>query len=336
MLIGVTPKSISRWESGHRAPDTTTIGLLSAALDFPLGYFFGPPPPVLESWAFRSIVRMTAKQRDRALAAGAQAVSLDQWIERFIRRPEVDVPDLYGQRPEEAADELRAIWGLGYHPLPNSVHLMEARGIRVYSLVQEGADFDAFSVWHDRVPFVFLNTTTTAERRRMDVCHEIAHLVLHAHTGGGETKHENREAARFAAALLMPAASVIATMPRRISVSSVIAAKQQWGVSALAYARRLHELGRMTHWQYKSLCIKIRTRYGTTEPGPAQPPERSKVLEWVFSSGKSGITQQTAVEHLQIPMRDLEELIFPRLRVLEGKLRSQGASSGEPPDLRLA
>ena len=39
--------------------------------------------------------------------------------------------------------------------LPNVVHLMEAHGIRVYSLVQDGASFDAFSVWHGEVPFAF-------------------------------------------------------------------------------------------------------------------------------------------------------------------------------------
>ena len=337
MIIGVAPKSVGRWESGHRSPDTNTIGLLSDALDFPPDYFFGPPPPMLENWAFRSFVRMTAKQRDMALAAGAQAICLDQWLDRFIERPKIDVPDMQGQLPEDAADEVRASWGLGYRPLPNTVHLMESRGIRVYSLVHDGADFDAFSVWYDRVPFVFLNTTTTPQRRRMDACHEIAHLVLHAHTGGGETKHENREAAQFAAALLMPAAAVVASMPQRISVASVIAAKQQWGVSALAYARRLHELGRISPWQYKSLCIKMRTQYGTDEPGPAQPPELSKVLDWVFSSGESGISRQAALEHLQIPMHDLEDMIFPlRLRAMEGEGGSHGSPPGDPPNLRLA
>ena len=67
-----------------------------------------------------------------------------------------------------------------------------------------------FSHWQGDVPFIFLNTTKTAERSRMDAAHELGHLVLHAHTGGGSTKPHEDEAQAFAAAFLMPKAPFIA------------------------------------------------------------------------------------------------------------------------------
>ena len=334
--IGVSPKAVSRWERGKRTPEDEHLRSLAHELRLAESYFFGDAPPTLEDWAFRSFARMTARHRDMALAAGAQAVSFDLWLDTLIQRPEPNLPDLRGHSPEKAAIAVRASWGLGYRPLPNVVHLMEANGIRVYSLVHEGADIDAFSVWYGRVPFVFLNTTVTVERSRMDSCHEIGHLVLHAQTGGGGRRSENQEAAAFAAALLMPAEPFVASAPGRTTLASVIEAKQRWGVSALAYVRRLHELGRITDWQYKSLCIKIRTEYRhAEEPGPTRAPETSKVLAWVFSSGESEISRQDVIEHLHIPMSDLDEMTFGLTLTAVTGGGGVTAQAGPPPDLRI-
>ena len=337
--IGVTPKTVSRWERGERAPEESALIMkLSIELGFPRDYFFGDAPPVLEDMAFRSLARMTARQRDIAVSAGAQAVNLDLWLDRYITRPPLDIPDLRGHSPAGAADAVRAAWGLGYKPLPNLVHLLESRGVRVYSLVHEGTDFDAFSVWYGSVPFVFLNTTVTAERSRLDACHELGHLVLHARTGGGATKPENIEAQEFASSFMMPAAPFIASAPYRITPATVIEAKQKWGVSALSFVRRLHVLKRINDWQYKSLCIEFKTRYRTTEPGPERPREASKVLAWAFSS-ESGISRRDAIKHLRIHMSDLDEMTFGlALTSMKGG-KPEGekpeAGGGGKPDLRL-
>ncbi|MEU8739183.1 ImmA/IrrE family metallo-endopeptidase [Streptomyces halstedii] len=40
-------------------------------------------------------------------------------------------------------------------------------------------EVDAFAVWREGVPFVFLNTQKSAERGRFDAAHEFGHLVMH-------------------------------------------------------------------------------------------------------------------------------------------------------------
>lgn len=334
--IGVTPKAVSRWESGERVPDDDNLRALSDELRFPKEYFFGDAPPSLEDWAFRSAARMTASQRDMALAAAVQAVALDQWLDTHIHRPLLDVPDLHGHTPKEAAVAVRAAWGLGYKPLPNLVHLLESRGVRVYSLLHEGIGFDALSVWHGGLPFVFLNTSVTAERSRWDASHEIGHLVLHARSGGGNTRSDNREADEFAADFLMPAEPVIASAPRRLTMATVVEAKRPWGVSALGYVRRLHVLGRISEWQYKSLCIEIKTGYPRTEPGPERPSEASRVLAWAFSSAESGISRRDAVRYLRIPTSDLDDMTFglALTPIVGGQAATAPVPTGKP-DLRL-
>ena len=332
--VGVTPKTVSRWENGERAPAGDHLALLSRELGFAVEYFFGDAPPLLENWAFRSLARMTAKQRDTALAAGAQAVALDLWLDSLINRPALDLPDLRGQSPEEAATSVRAAWSLGYRPVPNMVHLLESRGVRVYSLVHDGVEFDAFSLWHGGLPFVFLNTSVTAERSRMDACHELGHLVLHAHTGGGATKPENDEASAFAANFLMPRDQFIATAPRQVSLATIVRAKQAWGVSALSYVRQMHVLNLISDWQYKSMCIEIKTKYPKDEPGPTRPNEASKILAWVFSS-ESGITRKDAAKHLRVPISDLNEITFGLALTPISGGGGGGGQATERPDLRL-
>jgi Zn-dependent peptidase ImmA (M78 family) len=77
----------------------------------------------------------------------------------------------------------------------------------------------------------------------MDAAHELGHLVLHRNRESVGGRQDEAEAHEFASALLMPATAVRASAPRAITLESIFQAKHEWGVSALAYVRRLHVLG---------------------------------------------------------------------------------------------
>ena len=310
--IGVAPRTVSTWENGKATPTEANIAALAAVLNFPKDFFYGDAPPALNAAVFRSLARMTARQRGMAVMAGAQAVALDHWIEQQFTRPDPNVPDLRDSDPEAAAEQVRALWGLGYSPINNLVHQLEKNGVRVYSLVHDGTEIDAFSVWQGSVPFIFLNTTKTAERSRMDAAHELAHLVLHAHTAGGAEKQHEVEAQAFASAFLMPKAPVIASAPRRVTLATILEAKARWGVSALAYVYRLYALRRLTEAQYRRLMIQIKSAYGITEPGESRPRETSQVLAKVFAPSPDGRTvKRTEVAKvLRIYTHDLDEMTF--------------------------
>jgi len=310
--VGVNAQTVSRWENGRTVPPDDCIEKVAKELAFPRKYFFGDAPPRLETAAFRSLARMTAKQRHMALAAGSQAVAVDAWIERDFERPKPHIPDLHdlASNPEAAAEALRAAWGLGYAPIGNLIHRMELNGVRVFSLVHDGSEIDAFSDWQNGTPYVFLNTTKTAERIRMDAAHEIAHLVLHAHAGGPSSRGEEDQAQHFAGAFLMPATAFIATTPNYLTLETIIHAKQHWGVSALAYVYRLHKLRRISDYLYRSLCILIKSNYGQGEPGPERPREASQVLAKVLGSPNGGSVRKQIAQDLRIYLHDLDEITF--------------------------
>lgn len=306
-------RSISAHESGESEPTADTLRAIADALGFPVE-FFGRPEvekPPAASASFRSLTSMTAAQRHAALGAGALAVELSDWIDGHFRLPEPDVPSFRLQSPEAAADALRETWQLGVKPIRNMVHLLEQHGVRVFSLAEECRQVDAFSVWRSGKPFVFLNTMKSGERSRFDAAHELGHLVLHRHGGPRGGREAEQEADSFASAFLMPRRSVLAVAPAFPSTASLVKLKKEWSVAASALARRLHDVGLLTDWHYRTLMIQMSSLgYRTTEPNPIQR-ETSQVLSKVFSSMRErGWTRARLAEELGVHTSDIDALVF--------------------------
>lgn len=304
------------FEAGDIAPGPDTVASFARLLGFPREFFYASPIAEVHHSAagasFRSLKRMTAGQREAALGAGELAFQLADWIEHVGRftLPTPEVPDLREVTPQEAALAIRAHWGLGETPVRSMVHLLESKGIRVFSLAEDCAEVDAFSIWRKGIPYVFLNTKKSSERSRFDAAHELGHLVLHRH-GIPQGRDPEREANAFASAFLMPAASVVAVAPRLPSVDALIKLKRGWGVSVGAMARRLSDLEIVTQWHYRSLCIEIAERgYRTNEP-ESIPHESSKVLSQVFEQlAEDGIRKADVAKALNLPISELEALVF--------------------------
>ena len=190
------------------------------------------------------------------------------------------------------------------------VHLLEAHGVRVYSLAQECAEVDAFSFWRGEIPYVFLNNYKTAERSRMDSAHELGHLVMHAH-GGLSGRLAEHEAQAFAAAFLMPRRSLLAEAPRSATAAQIIHAKRRWNVSAMNLAHRMHRIGLLSDWQVRSTYIQLaRHGYRDGEPRGIER-EASQILPKVFAALRDeGITRSHIARELHISTQELNSVTF--------------------------
>lgn len=334
--VGVSERSISAYEAGGQEPERATLRRISEALGFPEAFFFGDDPDTLspDAASFRSMSKMTARQKNSALGAGSLALMLNDWIESRFNLPAVDLPDLGQERPvtsgapglmdddvdypieagdgspEAAASTLRAHWGLGELSVKNMIKLLESKGVRVYSLAIDAKEVDAFSMWHGERPFIFLNTFKSAEHCRFDAAHELGHLVLHRH-GPPQGPDIEREANAFASAFLMPKASVLAQAPRQITLPALVRLKKYWSVSVAALNYRLHALGLTTDWVYRTLCIQLAEEgYRTKEP-ESIPHERSLLLEKVFGALKEdGVSRRDVAAQLNFSTDELGALTF--------------------------
>lgn len=325
----VTTRSISAYESGDTVPTSETIIAIARVLKFPVEFFFAPPidRPEVEAVSFRSLSSMTAAQRDSALAAGALAVELASWIERRFVLPECNLTDLRGHSPEAAASGMRSLWGLGQKPIKNTIHLLEANGVRVFSLAEDCREVDAFSFWHNSTAFIFLNTLKSAEHSRFDAMHEIGHLVMHRH-GGPDGRVAEQEADAFASAMLMPRDDILAYAPQLAVLPVLMQLKKRWNVSLSALNYRLHALRLTTDWHYRTLCIQISEKgYRINEP-EACIRETSQMLQKVFAVLKNeGITRSDIAGELCLWTEDLEALIFGLVLTGVGGAKKDGAQT---------
>jgi Zn-dependent peptidase ImmA (M78 family)/DNA-binding XRE family transcriptional regulator len=332
-LTGLSTRSISLYENGHAEPSDETLRQLAGVLGVGPAFLRAPDLDEIPEAAvsFRALSKMTARQRDRALGAGRIALLVNDWIDARFELPAADVPTLTGHHPESAAEVVRARWGLGERPVANMLHLLEAHGVRIYSLTAEDDELDGYSLYWRLRPFIFLSTAKSGERGRFDAAHELGHLVLH---GEHQTLHRpgvELEANRFAAAFLMPRASVLAEGLRDASTERILQAKWTWKVSAMALAHRLHELDLLTEWGHRTACVQLsRMGYRSAEPDGI-PRESSQLLAKVFRALRDdGHTAATIAESIGISRAELHDHVFGLTLTAVS-----GGGRGGPPRSRL-
>jgi Zn-dependent peptidase ImmA (M78 family)/DNA-binding XRE family transcriptional regulator len=310
--LGLATRTITRYEAGDISPPDETLHKISLLLGFPIEFFYGEDlkETLVETASFRALSKMTSAKRDSALAAGTLAFLLDDWINERFTLPTPAITDLRDETPESAASVLRNAWGIGEKPIKNMIHLLESKGIRVYSLAEDTLQVDAYSCWHEGRPFVFLNTKKSSERSRFDAAHELGHLVLHKH-GPPSGNNAEKEADSFASAFLMPESSVRASCPRVPTLKQLIQLKHYWIVSVSALAYRLHALGLLSDWHYRTLAVELSEKgYRVNEPEPGQR-ETSQVLAKVLAALRDDdISISNVAKDLNISTNELSKLLF--------------------------
>lgn len=342
----LTSRTISNYEKAgiFDAVASDSMDKISAVLGYPVEFFLDRDVPTLspESVSFRAMTKLSAQKRDSALGAGKLAQELSIWIEEQFKLPKPNIPDCsfdgYSE-PDRAARAVREHWGVGELSISNLIHLLEANGVRVFSLAENCVEVDAFSFWIDEKPFVLLNTMKTPERSRFDAAHELGHLVLHKHSSNNGRQAE-LDADRFASSFLMPERSVLATVPRMPSLDLLISMKKNWKVSLAALVRRTFDVGLSTEWHYRQLSIELARRgYRTSEPQGMDDRERSLILEKVFSALRSsGIKRNTILEQLRFPADEVSALTFSNsffMGSINGEGLTEQNSGKRPPHLSL-
>ena len=310
-LVGMTSHTVSRCEIGVYTPPEETVDKFAAALGYPKQFFYGADLvlPDSELVSFRSQKAMTASIRDAALAAGTIGFLISDWVEKIFDLAPVNVPSLGDFEPDIAATMLRQFWGIGNEPVSNMIHLLESKGVRVFSLAENSKTVNAFSLWKDEYPFVFLNTLKTSESSRFDAAHELGHLVLHQ-DGRVTGRQAEDEANAFASEFLMPATDMRSHRRSYYSIDQMIQLKRRWKVSLSALNYRLHKLGFTSDWTYRDFCIQIASRFKQTEP---EEMVREKSVVWqkvmkILWSKK--ITQADIARELFLPVAEVNTLVF--------------------------
>jgi Zn-dependent peptidase ImmA (M78 family) len=320
--LGVDRKTVQRFYNGDELSDAV-LNRLCDISGYPRKFFEKPPfeYPNSEGVSFRSLRSLTASARDSALAAGALAFEIDDWVTSRFELPQHMLPRVNNKDPADAAGAVRSYWGIGSRPIGNMVNLLESRGVRVFSLVEETRHLDAYSFWRNDKPYVFLNTLKTPEHSRFDAAHELGHLVMHRRGAGHKSAED--EAHAFASAFLMPRADLLAHIPVVRSLDDLIRAKTRWRVSVSALNYALHKIGIISAWHYRGYYIEL-NKYGRDVEPNGIEPETSQVWAKILTAlWREGVTLSHIAADLSFPEKELSNLLFG-IAASPANARSQG------------
>lgn len=334
--LNVTSRTVTRWESCESQPSEQVLADLSTELAFPRSFFAAPDVEDLPVGAvsFRALSKTTAGMRHSAVSVGRLAVNVASWIDGNFRLPSPNIPSLTGYEPELAAAAVRERWGLGTEPIGNLVHLLEANGVRVFSLAPDLSSVDAFSFYSQGRPFALVNTTKTGERQRFDLAHELGHLVMHGEHQVTSSREAEQQAQKFSGAFLMPREDVMSRPLWHADVEHIVRAKRRWKVAAMALTHRLRELDMLTEWGYRDACVLL-SQAGFRKAEPRNPivPESSQVLGKIFRSLRErGVTGRGMAAELHLTEAELQRHVFGLVPL---PLSGEGLGGGVKADLRL-
>ncbi len=296
---GIAQGTLSDIEAGRVAqPSDDTVKGIARATQFPVSFFFQGPLPDLPDGNYRRQAKGSSKVARQVRAQVRQVAEIIEHAEVDLHLPPIGVNpigELTGEDSiEDVARESRLALGLEPEgPVPNVTRAVERAGVVVFRLPGEMERHDSYATWPDfRLggrPLIALMGRHPGDRDRFNVSHELGHLVLHTIRHQLEPRQAEREAHRFAGALLLPRASAMAALRPPVTLRVLMQVKATYGVSIAAAAQRALDLQLVSRPQFVSIRKQISKRgWRFNEPvevDAEQPLLMPRILEHLAGEG---------------------------------------------------
>ena len=320
--VGVSANMIKKYEHNISMPGSAMFIKLGKALGVRTEYFFRPINVSLSGVEYRKRSNTPA-----AVLKQIEADVLDQaerWQELANIWPTFPVPSFSGisglperittlEEVEQVADHVRASWQLGLNPLPDLVDVLESHGVLVIiTHVNVHAKFDGLQATVADQPVVVVSANWPGDRQRFTLAHELGHLLLYGRMSSdlGEEKASDR----FAAAFLLPAASIrrqLGDKRNNLEVRELYLLKHEFGLSMMACLHRAAELSIIGKSTSKRL-LKVFSSEGwrKQEPGEAYTKEHTLLFQQLVchALGEGIISESKAAELLKMPLMRFHQI----------------------------
>jgi len=265
--LGVDQAMIAHIERGTKQPGEELLGAICSELQMSVSFFRQGSQPYFPkgSLLFRAKHGIGKKAIYRA---HAHAELVFEFVLRLSERVSlIPVRLPRDTDPIEAAQQVRKILNLPDGPIRNLTRAVEKIGVITIPL-PDIRDCDAFAVWAGPLlsyPVIGLVTGKPNDRTRMNIAHELGHLILHKDVSNAEPSLE-LQAYRFAAELLMPTREIAREFAsERVTLFRLATLKKTWQVSMQALARRARDLEAISDRQYRYLMQQMAMKGWRTE-----------------------------------------------------------------------
>jgi Zn-dependent peptidase ImmA (M78 family)/DNA-binding XRE family transcriptional regulator len=277
--INAAQSTISKYESGSiEVPDDEITKIADA-----LGYsaeFFTQSEQITDHSSMLFHRKRKSMLEKTLTKVHARITVFKLGLRRILKSVTVEAPclffpvkaDNFEHDPETIAWSVRRNWKLPLGPVNDLIAAIEAAGGIVVPVDFETDKIDAISEWPDGLPPIFFyNRNMPWDRIRFSLAHEIGHItmhdcVVHHHHEDGPVDIET-EANRFAAAFLMPAASIKNDYVHPLGIAHLAKMKAKWRTSIAALLGRARDIGFIEQSRFVSLRVQLsRANYLKNEP----------------------------------------------------------------------
>jgi Zn-dependent peptidase ImmA (M78 family)/DNA-binding XRE family transcriptional regulator len=331
----VTKQALSKYERGKARPSPVVLNKLADALGVKAAYLWSEPAIEVDFIAYRKRSALPKKEQTRVEGLVAEVLETRVRLQELLGyTEEVDLPVqevqiASAEEAEQAAQELRKRWQLGLDPIAELVDVLEHRFVHVLQ-IEAGEKFDGISaVAYDRdrrrrAVAVVTRQGVPGERQRLNLAHELGHLVLKV----SPDVDQERAAFRFGAAFLAPAPVIRREVGNRrtfIQPQELLLLKRRFGLSLQALLFRLRDLAIIAESYYRQWCIDInRLGWRHHEPLDLSPEQPQWLHRSALRALAEGLISQEEAESIMgeriqadVPLPAVERRAFMKLPLEE-------------------
>jgi len=279
---GVNQATVSRIEAGVADVSPQALSALAMALEMPEKFFYQTDAVYGAGTSEFFHRKRKAVPVGALLKIHAEINIRRMQIARMLRAvdppecriPTFDLDDFKGD-PREVARAVRAALNIQPGPIPNVVKVIEDAGAIVVPCDFGKFEVDAISRWMpDMPPLFYTNVNSQVDRFRMNLAHELAHMVMHRVP---EPEMED-QANQFAAEFLMPSDEIRPQL-YALTLSKMAALKPYWRTSMASILKQASDLKCIDEGKARYLWIQMGP-YRKREPAELDlAPEKPRLLK---------------------------------------------------------
>lgn len=283
----VTKQSLSKYEKGLTQPSAPILTKIANVFNVKTIQLLTEPKYRIELIAYRKRCALRKKEQNRIENL------VKENFEEHLKIQDLVCPNAVLDIPitkylinriedaEGAADKIRSEWKLGKDQISSVTGLLENKLVHVLE-IDANDKFDgmaavAYDDGHIRGVAIVVRKGTSGERQRLNLSHEIGHLILKI----SKSVDEEKAAFRFGAAFLAPKEWILQEVGNKrsaINLEELIILKQKFGMSIQAILYRLKDLDIISEVYYTQ-CVRYISKLGWKRQEPS--PLAIERAEWL-------------------------------------------------------
>lgn len=264
--VSLSKQMISKYEKGLSMPASDKLIELARILRVKIDQLFKKPEYEIGEISFRKRSKLKGK-REMALKEEIRT-KIENYlliedllgISHGFENPLRDNPIASISEAKEAAYQLKEAWKIGQDAIYNAVDLLEEKHIKVIEIDDMTGEFDGLATWVDqKYPMIVLSKTTSIERKRFTLFHELGHIVLVMNDL--IDKDQEKYCNEFASEMLLSEENLkmeLGVSRNEIFFEEIKNIQEKYGLSISAIVYKLGEVGVISKSHVKDFFISLR------------------------------------------------------------------------------